>query len=533
MVAPAIVRIGSFDVYYRNLSTIPNGAPPPGDLTPSWTVEYVDTTGVKRITPINNNGTTAITIKQYANVQFDGSASRSVASNCNTAAGAAQLMGYGINYGENLAGTWLYTGNPINTDKGPPLFDRCYTVTGARTVSLYIRDPDGRESTVNMTVNVEPLGSVVDISGGGSWPTWASNTVYGLAAGGDYTSRGNIILSGLTGVRIIKTGSGADPIVGNFQPDSRGRNHGSLITNRSKDCVLVNIDYAKYDEGIIGTDFCGSYGGRCRHVGTGTNFSRDFAWDNEAIATSNSTNAANIRWPRGWFIVNSGPIDTGSVPQYCLIGGGRSLNFAGTWWRRTGGDGGGNPMRTYMDHTVLRNMRVTSTTTTAHYIKGSLQPNVYADTPNDPWPSDDSYGDYALSRANATAAGSVDSAGTWGVGPSYFWICDNIFGDTGIAPTFVVASWGPQNADVPNTLIPRTRDNCFESGYTGGLENNRMGFNGGNGFNIAGRDTSLRNNLQLSGAAAATGTGYNNPRVHPTYQGPYYTSPRPVHSALV
>lgn len=536
MAAPGFVRIGNLGILFRAVSKVDLSgapAPPASGLSPAWLVEYVDTGGVRQRQAINNDGSTSITINQYANVTFDARDSRSESTGCGTAAGAAQLMGYGINHGEALGGTWATSGLSRDVDQGPPIFSRCYTVSGARTVSLYIRDPDGRESTITMTINVVALGDTVDISAGGSWPAWASNTVYGLTSG-DYTSRGAVVMSGCTGVRLIKIGGGSDPVVGSYQPEGRGRNHGSVITNRSKDNVLVGIDYANYSEGIVGTDYCGSYGGRCRHFGEGTNYPRDYAWASEAIPGANAVNAANIRRSRGIFIVNGGPIDgaSGGLTEYCLIGGGRSMNFAGTVVARTTGTSGGNPMRAYMDSTVLRHMQVYSTTATHHFIKGSLYPCVYHATPSDPWPDDDSFGDYATSRALYLANGA-GGAGMWATGPSYFWVCDSLFGGPGtVTPTFI-AGWGPQNPLAPtNADGPWYGEDCYESGYTGGYERNRLTFNTSNVLPLGGRDVSHRGNTQLSGSPWSVMTSYNSPRLHPTFNGPYISTARPVHSAL-
>jgi len=509
--------------------------PPPAGLSPAWLVEYVDTAGARQRIAVNNNGTTAITIRQYANITVDGRASRSTAVNCDLAWGAAQLMGFGMDYGEALGGVWPTSGNSRDFNIGPPIFSRCYTRVGACTAMLYIRDPEGRESAIPLTINVLPLGSITDISAGGSWPSWVDGGVYGLVAG-DYNSRGPISLPGRYGIRIVKLGGGADPVVGQFRPESRGLSHGSVITSRSKDNVLVNIDYAKFAEGPVGTDYCGSYGGRCRHYGDGELMPKGYLWDNAGIVEANPINAANVRHSRGAFVVASGIVggSTEGLTEYCLIGGGRSMNFAGTTFARTTGTTGGNPMRTYMDSTVLRDTQIYSTTPTFGLVKGSLYSCIYQAEPTLPWPEDDSWGDYNLSRSLYLANG-VSGIGAWTPGPSYFWICDNRFGGPGNYDSATyVGGWNPQNALIPTNGLagPWTVDSSYESGEIGGWERNRLLYNTGGSITTGGRHLSQRDNLQLSGAPVNSEFNSNWPRIHPNFRGPYITTPRPVHSVL-
>jgi hypothetical protein len=258
-------------------------------------------------------------------------------------------------------------------------------------------------------------------------------------------------------------------------------------------------------------------------------------WENDGIIPGNRTNADNVRFARGTFIVNGGLVDgTASFGgNYCFIGGGRSFNFAGTTFARTTGGDGGNPMRTYLDRTALRHMQVYSTTATFGFVKGSFFPCVYAATPSDPWPDDDSFGDYDTSRALYQANGA-GGTGNWGVGGSYFWICDSVFGGPGTVQPTYIGGLNPQNDLAPTNGLtgPWENEDCYESGYTSGYENNRLTYNSSASLTLSGQGFSYRGNVQLNGSPWSVSTNSNPNRTHPSYLGPYYTSARPVHSAL-
>lgn len=508
---------------WRYISTgAPVTPPPTGDLVPVWTAEYIDLSGVLRKDTINPDGSTVLNIRPYSNVTFDARDTRSSAAGCDTAAGAAQLINYGANYGEALGGTWSTSGLTNDIDVGPPIFHRCYTVGGLTRLAAV--DTALNQVITEVTVNVGALGTVVDISSGGSWPTWTSNTTYGLASG-NYTSRGDISMAGLYGIRIIKIGGGTDPIVAQFVPDSRGRATPTNITDRSRDIALVNIDYAKFAPGTVGVSYCGSYGGHCRHYGDGCLEPKGYYFD-QAIHTADPISAGNCRHTRGVFIVNGGSIDSAGE-EYCLITVGRAFNFSGTIFARTGGTTSGNPMRTYFDTTVLRHIQVYSTTACFHGLKGSAPPNVYAATPTDQWPDDDTFGSYTLSRASWVANGN-GYEGSWGTGNSYFWVCNSVFGGPGSVVTTFLGGLGPQNNDVVTGGLtgPWANEDCYENPYISGYENNRLTFNTSNTLPLGGKDLSYRGNTQLDGSPWSVSTGYNYNRVHPSFQGPYHTQPR-------
>lgn len=513
----------------------PPPPPPPAGLTVVWTAEYVDVDGVLQKTTINNDGSTVINIHQYAEVTFDARDSRSTSTGCDTDEGAAQLMGFGAHWGESFGTNWSTSGLSRDFDIGPPILPHCYENAGAKSTMLYVRDPDARESAVMVTVNVQPLGSIVDLSSGSGWPTtWVDHTVYGLTSG-NYLSWGDLAMAGKRGIRIVKIGGGSDPIIARFIPDSRGFNTGYNVTDRSSDIVLVDIDYQKFATGTVGSTYCGSVRGHCRYFGDGYKDPLTYYYD-QAIASNNAISAGNCRNQRGTFIVNGGVVGTGAgggEDQYCLIGGGRAFNLAGTSFVRTTGNGSGNPMRTYMDSTVLRHIQVYSTTECAHMLKGSLNPCVYSPTPTDPWPDDDTVGDFATSRALYVAHGS-GYEGRWGTGGRYFWVCDSLIGGPGMWVSTFICGWGPQNPDAPTNGLtgPWGNEDCYESAHIGGYERNRLTYNTSSGLPLGGRYLSARGNTQLNGSPWSVATGYNAPRTHPDYRGPYIMTPRPVHSTL-
>ena len=511
----------------------PPPPPPPTGLTPVWGMEYVNVAGNMVYTPIAADGSTHITVRRYANSTIDAIESRSIAPGCDTAIGAAQLMGFGVDYGENTGRTWPTTGLSRDLDYGEPVFHHDWDVEGEHTVLLYEIDPEGRTSTISFTVEVLPLGTVTDITSNGAWPTLQNFGVYGLQAGGDYRSWGDFITDDLVGVRLVKLGEGADPLIGAFIPDSRGLTS-TALTTRARDCVIVGMDYEDFRTGLIGASYCGSVGGHCR-LTTWSALPHRYYFEHAGIAANDRNQADNIRFPRGCFVVDGGIVGSGGG-QYCIIGGGRSINFSGTAFCRTSGDTGGNPMRIYFDKTVLRNMQVWSTTPTFGWIKGSLFPCVYAATPSDAWPDNDSFGDFDTSRALYLANGnSTDHAGNWGVGGRYFWVSDSLFGGSGMtSPPTYLGGWNPQNNDAPSTGTtgPWTAEDCFESGEIGGFERNRLTYDADAALTLSGRGLSARDNLRSAGGSITVTTNSNPNRTHPDYLGPYYSNPRPVHPAF-
>jgi hypothetical protein len=159
-----------------------------------------------------------------------------------------------------------------------------------------VQDPDAVYAGAN----------TVTITAGTSWPTWTSGRRYLLNAGSNYTSMGNISLGGQHGVLIAKTGSGADPIVGVLQTDSRSKF--SAVSNfepRTRNLRVVGLDIAHFLESQRGYDYVAVISCLMRRYEWGT---APFNWaeGSEAVQT-------NHRYPRGLFLrgteVRSGHTD--------------------------------------------------------------------------------------------------------------------------------------------------------------------------------------------------------------------------------
>lgn len=508
----------------------PPPPPPPDGLNVVWKAEFVDIPGDQTKITINNDGSTVLTVRQYANMTIDAVDTRSESTGCNTDHGAAQLIGFAARYNDGAGRTWPTSGLPRDYDIGEPIFHHVWDTAGTFPLELWARDPDNRQVKVTATVVVQPLGAITDISSGGSWPTLVDFGVYGLARGGNYNSRGDLRTDNLVGVRIIATGSGADPIVSAFVPDSRGLTS-TALTTRARDCVAVGLDCGDFKTGLVGASYCGTYGGHTR-LTTLYSEPQRYYYEHSGIAANNRNQANNIRYMRGCFVVDGGVVGSGGT-QYCWIGGGRSFNLAGTTFRRDSGAGNGNPMRTYLDFTCMRHVQMWSTTETIGWLKGSLFPNVYAATPSDPWPDDDRFGDFDIDRTLYTTYGNDTNAiGNFGVGGRYFWVSDCKFGgpDQFGLPGYL-GGWNPQNNDPPTNGLtgPWHAENCYESGKIGGWERNRMTYNKSDSIiALSGLGLSDRDNRQLNGTVIVASVNANPLRTHPDYLGPYYQSARPV-----
>jgi hypothetical protein len=502
----------------------------PEGLEPVWRAEFIDIDGDQVRQTINNDGSTRLIVRQYANMTIDAVDTRSEATGCATDHGAAQLINFAAVYNARPGETWANTGNSRNMDIGAPVFHHCWDVAGEHETELYALDPDGRLALVPVTVEVQALATPTDISSGGSWPTLENFGVYGLARGGDYRARGELPTDDLVGVRIVATGSGAFPRIAEFNPDRRGLTS-TALTTRARDCVLVNIDYEDWRTGLIGASYCGSYGGHCRLTTLCTHPQR-YIFEHDGIAGNNQNQANNIRFPRGCFVVNGGVVGSGGA-GYCLIGGGRSFNFSGTSFCRTSGGDSGNPMRTYFDFTCMRNVQVWSTTSTFGWIKGSMFPCVYDATPSDPWPDDDTFGDFTTSRALYLANGSdTNYVGNWGVGPRYFWVSHCLWGGAGqFGNPQYLGGWTPQNDDAPTNgeTGPWQSEDCFEAGAIGGFEYNRLAYNHAAAITLSGLGLSGRDNRQLNGTLLVPSEDSNPDRTSPGFRGPFYLDdmPRP------
>jgi hypothetical protein len=289
-----------------------------GDITPDLKVEYVDTNGNLQTVTVATDGSTTISGIAPFLVHFDASGTRSTHSSGNSESGAWWHLGYRINYDENIGGTWPWYGASRDEDTGEPIFDRVFTTTGTKNVRLRIRDGAGNETTVSLSVVVSapPAPTIIDPSAG-SWPAFSSNSHYALVAGGNYTSFGELGCAGLHNVLFSKTGSGADPIIGTFAPETRDLS--TSVLTPSANIRIQDIDCALFRTSIIGYRYCGAVRGRVRTFENGS-----FEWYYDNVATT-ANERENIRWPRGTFFWDIGEINPLSGAQYIMIAGFRVL----------------------------------------------------------------------------------------------------------------------------------------------------------------------------------------------------------------
>lgn len=459
-------------------------------VTPALSVEYVDTSGAWQRTSVVN-GVTSITIDQYSAVLFDATGSRGTHPSVNTESGAYFYMGYRMRYGEALGTTWAYPetlGYSKDTDEGAPIFGRVFTTTGSKTVTLRCKDPNGVEATISMTIVVNALAAATHIPvAAGAWPTWTTNTVYTLQAGGDYSSFGTIRIDGGGGttnqkhrIRIMKTGGGADPIISGFNPD--GRNEMTAGVNRNANVVLVDIDAGGFSAGQNGYLFCGFVRGRCRGMtldsGAGYSFS-------QAIKNARgSAIANNIRHPRGVILWECGEVNNASA--YCIIGSAHAAIIQGVDFNvnTDHGDLAHNRehvLRLYFARSAVRYNRLRATFQIKSYLKGSALSSRFGDgwgSSTPPlWPDNDFVGDYTdamnyLSTYGPTpAVGDGDPEYPSGYMTKNFVFSKNQYGSSGSPHPDSVSGIGPQNNSVVSAH-PRGNDFCYEVPSYSSLEDN-------------------------------------------------------------
>jgi hypothetical protein len=267
-------------------------------------VEYVDAAGVRQSVGVVNGQTTITGIAPLL-VEFDASYSRAPTAFAQQSAIADPeayaflMLGYRINYGESLGGSWRYPAGrnaSRDEDTGPPLFSRVFMSPGTRQVRLKVRDVLGNESTLALTVVVSPPPTgVLVATSAGRWPTFASNTRYLVQAGGDYRSFGKIDTGGLHNVIFEKTGTGADPIVASFSPDGRSKFTATReFEPRARHIRLVNIDLGTFQDEQRGFEYVGVIGGVVRNYAEGAGA---YFWHE-----GSSIIRSNVRYSRGLFL---------------------------------------------------------------------------------------------------------------------------------------------------------------------------------------------------------------------------------------
>lgn len=360
-----------------------------GPVAAAMTVEYVDGSGNFQSIQVEPNGSTVISGIAPFLVHFDATASRGNLSNNNTLAGAFYNLGYRLNYGENRGTSWTYGKAPYlsrDEDFGPPIFGHVYEAPGSRQTRLRVRDTNGAESTISLTVNVAapPAATIIETSAGG-WPTWVSGTHYQLRAGADYTSFGTMNLRRVHNVLISKVGAGADPIVSEAYFGNESAADLDVTRERTRHVRLLDIAVTTARTGNYGPLHCGIVNGRVRRV----------AQDNLAAFyqnnSSNATQRAQIRHPRGWFMYNSGLTDLAASNLDYLMIEQRWLNWhmKGCRLQHPESGSGNHILRVTQHRSTARNCQI-FTTTSGRTSRIKMQAESNGSVPGiEPW----NYGD--------------------------------------------------------------------------------------------------------------------------------------------
>jgi hypothetical protein len=305
---------------------------PVGAIVPAMQLEFVDATGTRQL--INAvDGQTQITGVAPFLVQMDASGTRApaafAAQSAITDAEAYAFLnvGYRINFGETLSGSWRYpegSSFTLNEETGPPLFSRIYRTAGAYSARLKVRDTLGNEVTLRFTVNVTAAPAATHIAvSAGSWPDFQSNRRYTLQAGGDYRSFGTIETGGLHNISFEKTGTGTDPRIATFSPDGRSKFSATqMFEARASHIRLVNIDINEFSEGQRGFNYVGVVGGLVRIYGGGA---QAYAWhEGSEIIKS------NCRYSRGLFFENTEVYSTAAGGGFVMFGTLHGFHTRGT-----------------------------------------------------------------------------------------------------------------------------------------------------------------------------------------------------------
>lgn len=467
-------------------------------LTHTITVEYVDGSGVLQTATATPDAGASITVPLGSPMWLDATASRSVETTGDTEGEAWTGLGNRFDSGEALGGTWSLTGAAKDVVTGAGAAGHVYTTAGTFTFRHWLRDSGARQSYADFTVTVPSLAAGTDIATGGSWPTWASNTVYNLAAGTDHSAKGAINLSGLHNVVIRKTGAGADPIVADVNWHTVGRS--DTVQSRTRGCRLLNIDVVGVNEGRTGSLYCAIVGGPGLVYEPSPT---QYFWDNEA-STQNEKN--NISRPRGLALWNCGVMTSNST-NYVMITEMKNLIARNVDFHKTTGDTGQHVFRGWYDGLDFRHNRFRASVALMSYNKITGADN---GTTFDAWPSN-------------------DTLGVWN-GAYYLPVCrkivieGNVYGASGSnTPAGQEIEMCPENDDAPSP------DQAIEMTS---LENNVFFVASASGVDawFSGRHIHYTNNKVNLGAGAEM--SYTpDARLNRTpsgWNGPYVTSARPV-----
>lgn len=460
-------------------------------VTAALTVEYVDTSGARQTVNVVDGVTSISGVAPFL-VHFDATDTRSTASTGDDAEGAFRNIGYRINYGEELGTTWTYpTGfnYSMDEDEGPPIFGRAFTVPGTHTVKLRVKDSQGTEDDISLTVVVAASSTLTTVHipvTEVAWPTFESSRRYTLDAGEDYSALGCIHTDTLHNVVFEKTGTGADPIIDCLRPESRewiGSGGKSLSTTRAAHIRTYEIDVKDYGTRAMGADYSGVVNGRCRRYtapGHGFEFDQRVMYGTEAQANT-------VRLSRGVFLWNCGQMS--ATDSYVIIDGARAMHVYGVQQVH---DGTGNEHNTrgVFQRSSWRYGNVYNLNQHKSWFKFQGAEQWDGEEPTT-WRSDDRVGDYA---------GGV-TLGRYGYPSSYIVVHRMQLGNAGENLPTEPAGFGPQNADqeVTGVEVEGVEYSLYEDVVA--YDDSNIG-DDGNAINLGGRYLGVRNVRMDMGAGA-------------------------------
>lgn len=457
-----------------------------GDITPAMTVEYVNSSGALTSTAVVDGVTSISGVVPFL-VKFDATGTRSVATDGDDEDGAFWNVGYRIDYGEAIGGTWTqFDSGPTyskDQDTGPPIFYRVFTTTGTKTVRLKAKDSLGNEATISMSVVLSAATSLTTVNlpvSNGSWGTLSSNRYYTLDGGGDYRSWGRPPTNGLTNVIFGKAGSGADPRVSSFQPENYG-----YRANRAAGIRMIDIDIDEVSmDSVVGFDHCYVVNGRPRTMNAAGG-SQDLAYFPGA---ANETESNQVRYPNGMVFWNTGETNTSTAStNYIAIGTIDSVGIYGGYLNHNSGTGEHNIRGTYRD-LIVRYSKITNTAASQHKTFLKLGGKEFA----------------TASQSAPTEWRSDQRVGVWGGAAYGYPTRRNVFHNTqfagpGVTIPLSMGGIAPQNNDIDGTKEGSELsgiEDCTIYGTTA------MNTEGGDDFDLGGRSLAIRNLRYNQGAGS-------------------------------
>lgn len=339
----------------------PPPPPSPSTITTALRVSHVPDGDSRQSTMVAASGTT-ITGTAPLLLFFDAADTRCSATALTDTAAWWNLQ-YRLNYGYGEGQSWPISGKPYNYDEGEPLFGRVIEDPDTCTMSLTVKNPLGGYDVRTFTVvaTAPPAPTIIEVAAG-TWPTWVSGTHYALRAGGNYLGFGDILMGGHHDIIISKVGTGADPEVSGFNPDSRDIRDFTEVVEPSRNIRLMDIDVSRYYSGAMGPQFCGCIRGRVRaYEGAAFGYVYDTSANTEA-------RRANTRIPRGVFLWKTGELNCPFLDQYVMITSFRELVMQGVYVRKNGPTGN-HALRNYGRDQVYRHDELAALVASASIVK--------------------------------------------------------------------------------------------------------------------------------------------------------------------